>query len=257
MSTAFKLPTRQVHLDFHTSPFILDVGVAFDGKEFAKTFKEAHVNSVTVFAKCHHGQCYYPTQTGTQHPALKGQDLLGEQIEALHRVGIRCPIYTTVVWEEDAAQKHPEWRKMRRNGTFVPKVGSTNMKELHAGGWEYNNFLHPDYQDYIEAHVSEICGRYDVDGFFFDILFFETSGCWSEESIKFREKHGLLANDLATFQRFEATAQASFSKKFTKIVRSIKPKATIFYNAGNDMNVDISFCRFCTIFPYARAWKLT
>src|SRR5690349_16829325 len=89
---------RQVHLDFHTSPFIPDVGSEFDAREFAKALKEAHVNSVTIFAKCHHGQCYYPTKSGTQHPALKGRDLLGEQIEALHSAGIRCPIYTTVAW---------------------------------------------------------------------------------------------------------------------------------------------------------------
>ncbi len=97
-------PLRQVHLDYHNSPFIPDVGIEFDAREFAAQLKRAHINSVTIFAKCHHGQCYYPTKVGAQHPALNGRDLLGEQIEALHREGIRCPIYTTIVWEEDAAQ---------------------------------------------------------------------------------------------------------------------------------------------------------
>ena len=235
----FKLPTRQVHLDFHTSPFIPDVGVEFDAKEFAKTVKQARINSITVFAKCHHGQCYYPTKTGTQHPALNGRDRLGEQIEALHREGIRCPIYTTVVWEEDVAQKHPEWRQMRRDGTFAGWNTSTNMKDAHPGVWKFNNFLDPDYQDYMEAHVREICGRYDVDGLFFDIVFFDAAACWSEASIKFREKHGFLADNLETFQRFEAAAQGAFSKKFSKIVHSLKPKASVFFNSGNDMNVDV------------------
>jgi alpha-L-fucosidase len=91
----------------------------FDPSEFARTMKRAHVNSVTMFAKCHHGMSYYPTKVGTQHPALNGRDLMGEQMEALRREGIRCPLYTTVVWEEDAAQKHPEWRQLRQDGLFA------------------------------------------------------------------------------------------------------------------------------------------
>src|SRR5882757_5564928 len=81
-------PLRQVHLDFHTSPYIPDVGCEFDAAEFATTMRRAHVESVTVFAKCHHGMCYFPSKAGTPHPALGKRDLLGEMIEALHRAGI-------------------------------------------------------------------------------------------------------------------------------------------------------------------------
>lgn len=229
---------RQVHLDFHTSPFIPDVGSEFNAREFANTMKRAHVNSVTIFAKCHHGQCYYPTKTGIQHPALKGRDLLGEQIEALHREGIRCPIYTTVVWEEDVARKHPEWRQLTKEGTFAGWFTSANQIDVQPAMWKFNNFLHPDYQDYMEEHIREICANYEVDGLFFDIVFFALNACWSEPSIKFREKHGLLGNDRESFDRFQGMAQAAFAKKFTKLVRGLKPNATIFYNAHNEANID-------------------
>ena len=36
---------RAVHLDFHTSPHIPDVGSEFDAREFARTLKRARVNS--------------------------------------------------------------------------------------------------------------------------------------------------------------------------------------------------------------------
>ena len=223
---------RQVHLDFHTSPFIPDVGSEFDAPAFAQTMKRAHVNSVTIFAKCHHGMCYYPTKTGVQHPALKGRDLLGEQIEALHREGIRCPIYTTIVWEEDVATKHPDWRQMTKEGRFAdPGWGST-------GAWKFNNYMCADYQDYIEAHVREICAGYAVDGFFFDILFYAHNACWHPDSIKFREKMGLKGDDAATMERFNGMAQKSFAEKFTKIVHGLKPEASIFYNALCEGNLD-------------------
>ena len=115
----FQQHPRQVHLDFHTSPLIPDVGSEFDAAAFADTLARARVNSVTVFAKCHHGMCYYPTAGGAAHPALAGRDLLGEHIEVLYIKGFRSAIYTTVGWDEDAAVHHPEWRQLRRDGTFA------------------------------------------------------------------------------------------------------------------------------------------
>jgi len=236
----FKAHQRHVHLDFHTSPFIPDVGVDFDADAFAATMQAAHVNNVNVFGKCHHGQCYYPTETGVSHPAIGDRDLLGEQIEALHKVGIRAPIYTTIVWEEDVAQKHPEWRQMTKEGRFASWVGKgPDGQPGHLGMWAFNNFLDPDYQDYFEAHVREICARYGdaVDGFWFDILFFAPNGGWSDASRKFREKHGLLEDTPENQFIFEGLAQEAFAKKFTKIVHGLQPKATIVYNAANDGNM--------------------
>ena len=224
---------RQVHLDFHNSPLIPDVARAFDADAFARTFEEAHVNSVTVAAKCHHGMCYYPAQTGTPHPALAGRDLLGEQIEALHRRGLRAPVYTTIGWEEEAARLRPDWRQLRADGT--PAM-STDV-----GPWNFLNFLHADYQDYVEAHLRELCARYGaaIDGVFLDILNFHGEACWSEPSLRFRDKHGLAADGAGAHQRFQAAAQAAFAQRFTPLLRGLLPaSATVFYNASNDVSLD-------------------
>lgn len=231
---------RQVHLDFHTSPFIPDVGSEFDAASFARSFREAHVNSVTVFAKCHHGMCYYPGKTGVQHPALKGRDLLGEQIEALHREGIRAPIYTPVGWEEDVARKHPEWLQLRDDGTFARVANADPSLPPQPGGWWYNNFLHPDYQDYIEAHLRELFDRYGdaIDGLFFDIVVMAPRACWSEPSIRFREQHSLLGDDDATHIRFDTAAQVAFARRFTPLIHGRLPRATVFYNSLNNLATD-------------------
>src|SRR4051812_6021599 len=111
------LRSRQIHLDFHTGPWIPDVGRDFDAREFAQTMKRAHINSVTVFAKCHHGHLYYNTKHPARHPGLKrGLNLLGEQIEALHRQDIRAPIYISVQCDEYAADNHPEWIARKADG---------------------------------------------------------------------------------------------------------------------------------------------
>ncbi|MFI3214728.1 MAG: hypothetical protein R3Y24_15545 [Eubacteriales bacterium] len=71
------LPYREIHLDFHTPPVIGDVGTEFCPEEFVKILKDAHVNGINVFAKCHHGMSYYDTKLGIKHPSCK-QDLMGK-----------------------------------------------------------------------------------------------------------------------------------------------------------------------------------
>ena len=250
----FRLPTRQVHLDFHTSPLISGIGADFDHDRFADTFAKANVQSVTVFAKCHHGMCYYPTKTGTRHPGLVRPDLLGDMIEALHRRGIRAPIYTTVGWEEDVAARFPQWRQLKADGTFA-QIGSPDGKGPAPGGWKFNNFLHPDYQDYIQAHVEELLTLYPVDGLFFDILNFDRLAGWSETSTKFRQERGLMGTDEQTFQRFVTAAQTQFAGRFSKIIRAQKPDASIFYNMPNVMQID-SKIGAAAMEPYRTHWEI-
>ena len=97
-----------VHLDFHTGPDIEGIGEYFNKEEFANTLKESKVDLITVFAKCHHGLSYYPTKVGTMHPHLKF-DLLKEQIDACHSVGVKAPVYITMGWSKKDADDHPEW----------------------------------------------------------------------------------------------------------------------------------------------------
>jgi len=101
---------RQVHLDFHTSEHIPHVGAQFDARQFVATLTSAHVDSITIFAKCHHGWSYYPSAVGAPHPQLERADLLGEMVDALNAADIECPIYISVQWDERTARQHPEWR---------------------------------------------------------------------------------------------------------------------------------------------------
>jgi hypothetical protein len=105
-----ELRFRQVHLDFHTSELIAGIGAAFDAEVFADTLLRANVDSITCFARCHHGWIYYDTQRNPErrHPQLQ-TDLLRQQIEVCHAHDIRVPIYITVQWDHYTANQHPEW----------------------------------------------------------------------------------------------------------------------------------------------------
>lgn len=178
-------PLRTIHLDFHTGPDIPDVGKDFDAERFARTFADAHVDSVTVFAKCHHGHLYYDTDRPERHPGLpRDLDLMGSQIEALHAVGIRAPIYLSVQCDEWAANHHPEWIALDDELRQV-KWGSSAYK----AGWQILDMSSP-YQEYLREQIEEVLEKYaPVDGIFLDM-------CWDQPSSSRWAREGMVRSGL-------------------------------------------------------------
>ncbi|MBO7177324.1 MAG: beta-galactosidase, partial [Clostridia bacterium] len=110
---------RQVHLDFHTSEHIPDIGKQFDKRQFQEALKTSHVDSITVFSKCHHGWSYHPTKANRMHPNLSF-DLLAAQIEAAHEIDVRTPVYISAGFDEKYAHEHPDHLMRRRDQVLNP-----------------------------------------------------------------------------------------------------------------------------------------
>jgi hypothetical protein len=226
-----KLPSRQVHLDFHTSELIPDVGRDFDAAQWQAALRTGHLNSITVFAKCHHSWSYYPTQVGQPHPHLK-RDLLAAQIQASHAIGVRAPIYYTVGWSATDAETHPEWVARNKDGSLQNFNYDVNAKPEDSKPITSWKNLCPSgtYKDMMLAQTREICDRYDVDGFFYDICFREP--CYCETCMAGMRAAGLdpakdedaIAYNVQKWQSFMADCNAIIYAKW--------PEATIFYNGG-------------------------
>ncbi len=227
----FDLAPRQVHLDFHNSPLIPDVGRDFDADAFAATLADARVNSVTCFAKCHHGMSYYPTKVGVVHPSLR-RDLLGEQIEACHRRGIRVPVYVAVVWDEWAADHHADWLQMDREGR-VPGRAPLGVE----GRWRYLCMNSP-YVDYVAAQTEEILRSYPVDGIFLDIIRQTIPGCVCNHCLASLRAAGLDPTDDAQLAEHSLRIGRAFMARTSELIRSIKPDVGIFYNSRLRLDAD-------------------
>lgn len=226
----YTIPFRQIHLDFHTSHLIQDVGAEFNASDFTETLRSAHVESINIFAKCHHGYAYYPSRIVPVHPSLKF-DLLGSMIESLHKVGIRCPLYVTVVWDEHAAETHPEWLQMDSSGCVVGRKPYGTNEESER--WYYLCVNSP-YLEYVSAQVKELIDLYHsvygIDGFWFDILKYSSDGCSCVNCRRGMLSEGLDPSDLETRRSYTQRVLHRAMKTLYDLVKAHVPDALVFFN---------------------------
>ena len=220
------LPFRQVHIDFHTSEHIPDVGARFDAGLFVETLKQAHVNSVNLFAKCHHGWSYYDTKVGARHPNLKF-DLLRAQYDAVKSAGIAVVIYYTCGWEERSARLHPEWREVSPDGTFHC-AGDGRSNDVN---WKFMCFNTP-YLDHMTAQLRELAETFpDADGYWLDII--HGSECTCSSCIASMNAAGLDWEKAEDRKIHAYRVRDRYMRETNAAARSVRPDMPVFHNSGH------------------------
>lgn len=217
---------RQIHLDFHTSPAIPGVGTRFDRKHWQHTLREAHVDSITLFAKCHHGWSYHPTTVGQVHPHLD-LDLLRAQFEACKEIGVQAPIYLSAGVDNVASYEHPEWREISADGRLT---GWTSR--IVDAGFHMMDF-HSPYLDYLCDQIEEVVTLFpDADGIFLDIISqHESCGRWS---LEYMQANGLDPEVEADRQESSRQALLKYYRQTTAASLSGPNKQMpVFHNSGH------------------------
>ncbi|NAZ82621.1 hypothetical protein GTR02_12400 [Kineococcus sp. R8] len=210
-------PRRTVHLDFHNGPLIPGIGADFDPATFAQPFVDAAVDSVTVFAKCHHGLLYYGTDRPERHPGLAPDlDLLAGQVEALHAAGIRAPIYLSVQVDEWAAREHPEWVALDDEQRMVKWGGSA-----YTAGWHVLDMSSP-YADHLAEQVEEVVRRFaPVDGVFLDMCWDQPSSSrWAHDGMR---RAGLRPADAEDRKRYARSNALAYMRRYRDLVEKALP----------------------------------
>ena len=218
------LPLRQVHLDFHTFEKIPFVGSKFSKENFQSALKLAKLQSITVFAKCNQGFCYYPTKIGVMHPSLDF-DLTAAMVDAAHEIGVRAPIYINAGLSEKEAENHPQWWSYEK--APESKGGSADWC-----GFKLLCLNDGDYAKHIYSLTEEVCQRYkNLDGLFFDIALIGTT-CYCENCLKGMRDSGFNPEIVEDVKKYYTLKRQTFMRKCTDIMRKYHPNATIFFNSG-------------------------
>lgn len=215
--------TRQVHLDFHNSEAIKNIGCEFDEKEFGKALKKGHVNSITLFSKCHHGWAYHPSKANEMHPGLKF-DLLGAQIKAAHLIGVKTPVYLSAGIDEKYAKAHGDCvvRRKDESTIWAPDFMTAGYHKL---------CMNTPYLDYLLAQIKEVVENYDADGIFLDIAGVQPCYCgYCREQLK---KEGKDPYDSTAVLELAERVYANYTKRVRETIDSVKPGLPVFHNGGH------------------------
>ncbi len=218
----FEIKDRQVHMDFHLSGEVPDVGANFDEERFVRRLKESHVNAVTVFAKCHHGYFYYYDSEFTVHPNLK-TDLLPRQLVACESAGIETAVYISAGFDEVLAEQHHDWVYRGRDGSTARAVS------FESDGYHFMCFNTP-YLDVLCAQTEEVMKKFMPNEVFFDIC--NVRPCFCEFCRAERQREGVGEDDAAVLAHAERV-YAEFCRRTTEAVRKYSATCRIFYNGGH------------------------
>lgn len=221
---------RQVHLDFHTSEHIPDVGADFDPEQFIDCLKRGRVNSITLFAMCHHGWCYYDTKIGKPHPNLK-TNLLPRMLDACRKADVEAPVYITAGWNELMAREHADWVRLDKSGRrqYMPPEGKPS--DPRPWGWNTLCFNTP-YVDFICEISREVAERFNPVGIFYDITF--DKPCWCAHCIDGMRDAGLNPECDKDAAQFAKSVYHAYLRRTTEAVWSVNPKIRIFHNGDHN-----------------------
>ncbi|MCL6457072.1 MAG: beta-galactosidase trimerization domain-containing protein [Gorillibacterium sp.] len=214
---------RQVHLDFHTSEHIPAIGAQFDKVQFQSMLKLGHVDSITIFSKCHHGWSYHPTSVSVQHPNLTF-DLLGAQIEAAHEIDVKTPVYISAGLDEKLARLHPEWLIRKPNEETVW------VRDFLTAGYHEFCFNSP-YLDVLVAQIEEVVQNYDADGIFLDIVGIRE--CYCQNCIRSARERGINPLDKAEMYVLWEETYARYTERTNAAAQQFKPEISVFHNGSH------------------------
>ena len=214
---------RQVHLDFHTSG-LLSVGKEFSKEQFAAMLKAGHVDSITVFSKCHHGWSYHPTNVNETHPGLDF-DLLGAELEVCRELNVNAPVYISAGYDEKELEKHPEWL------LCYSRNPEDNIRELREGAHFHRICFNSPYLDFLCAQIEEVMEIYNPCGIFLDIV--APTVCHCERCVADMKKAGLDPDSDSDCVAFSKTIYEKYVSATNSAVRKHSSTASIFHNSGH------------------------
>lgn len=224
------LRKRQVHLDFHTNG-TLPVGKNFSKEQFQAALKAGHVDSITVFSKCHHGWSYHPTQVNEMHPCLDF-DLLGAQLEACKEIGVNAPVYISAGFDEKEYVKHPEWH-------FVRSADKSDYEEYRNEVHFHLLCFNTGYLDLLCKQIEEVMQKYNPCGIFLDII--SARVCYCEKCVADMNALGMDINSEDDRQKFAVMTLNKYLEATNAAVRKYSSTATIFHNSGHIPKGDYGF----------------
>lgn len=181
--TSFRRNLVDMHIDDWNEEFFSQ----FDPQQYFDCLKKGHIQSPMIYLQSHVGLCNWPTQSGKMHSGFQGKNKVKQLIDLCHAEGMDVVGYYSLIYNNWAYEKYPQWRMKDREGHH-----SRDNKDHGFSGGRYG-ILCPNnlqYREFVLTQLAEILNTYKIEGIFLDMTFWPMI-CYCDECQKrFRTETG-------------------------------------------------------------------
>lgn len=230
----YKTSFRRNLVDMHIEDWSDEFLSQFSPEDYCANLIRAHIKSAMIYFQSHNGLCYFPTKVGVVHRAFQGAsaDKMKRLVDLCHQNGIDVIGYYSLIYNTAEEDRHPEWALLRDDGTSPRRTG---------GRYGHCCPNAREYVDFCKAQIKEILEYFEVDGMFYDMLFWpDFCACdkckarWKAETgldklpnIKTREKNWQLHYEK------RCDWMAEFAQEITNYTQSLVPGISVEHNCAN------------------------
>ena len=235
---SFRRHLCDMHLDDWDPEFMSK----FSPKEYFEHLKLENIQSVMIYAQSHVGLCYYPTKTGKMHNAFIGkEDQMKRLIDMCRDSGIHVVIYYSLTYNNWAHDNHPDWRMITKKGSSMfgdasAEHGIFASNPIFRYGLCCPNNM--DYRDFTKEQIKEVTSYFNLDGMFYDMLFW-VHPCYCDKcKARFLEETGHeipMEEDYNNpvwllFEEKRRDWMGEFAQFITKTTKEYAPEIAVYHN---------------------------
>lgn len=154
---------RRYLCDMHIESWDKSFLSEFTAEQYFENVVATKAQTAVIYLQSHVGCCYFPTKSGLMHEAYQGrEDTTKRLIDMCRANGVHVVGYYSVIFNNRAYERHPDWRMIDANGR-------THIENGNRYGLCCPN--NPDYRAFVKEQITEIAQYFSLDGIYFDMLF--------------------------------------------------------------------------------------
>jgi len=229
---------RRNLVDMHIEDWNPEFLSEFSPDEYYGNLVRGKIQSPMIYLQSHAGHCYWPTETGHVHSALKGrEDAVKRLIDKCRAGGMDVVGYYSLIFNTYEEDRRPEW-----------KIHDGSGKSQRDNGGRYglccpNNM---EYRAFVFAQINEIAEYFPLDGMFYDMLFWpDICRCDSCRARFDREVGGVIPAEVnwhdakwIAFANKRSEWMGEFAAAVTAETRRVMPGVSVEHNYSSGVTGD-------------------
>ena len=199
----------------------------YDVDELIKKVDKLKPDAFYATARTHNGKWFCDIGWGPLHKGLKGVDQFRKFCDHFKKQGKPVMAYFSTIYDKELYDEHPDWRQVDKHGTPLG---------LTSGSW--GKFVCPNspYREYLIGMARSLVDTYDIDGVYFDMIFYNMRPCYCPYCRKeFKAQYGADIPEeenwddpvFRKFMQFRMDTNYTFVRDICRAVKSKNEKLSI------------------------------